>query len=314
MFETIFKVLQAYDRIIIHRHGKPDGDAIGSQVGLKYILKENFPHKEVYAVGDAPGFFAQVEGSTPDEIPDSYYEKALAVILDCGGVNMINDSRYTLAEKTIRIDHHLFTGKIADEEVIDSSYESCCGLITQLAKESGLKLNKIAAKALFTGMVTDSGRFRYDATTSRTFALASFLLEDPFDITEVYRPLYADSYESKKLKAQFVLKIRFTSNNVAYIYTTKEEVEEFGKLGVDLFTISRGMVNTMADMKDVNIWCNFTETDEGILCELRSNLYNINPIAVKYGGGGHAKASGAKVPDKETMMAMLEDLNTWKGE
>ena len=255
-----------------------------------------------------------MEGSTPDEIPDSYYEKALAVILDCGGVNMINDSRYTLAEKTIRIDHHLFTGKIADEEVIDSSYESCCGLIAQLAKESGLKLNKIAAKALFTGMVTDSGRFRYDATTSRTFALASFLLEDPFDITEVYRPLYADSYESKKLKAQFVLKIQFTSNNVAYIYTTKEEVEEYGKLGVDLFTISRGMVNTMADMKDVNIWCNFTETDEGILCELRSNLYNINPIAVKYGGGGHAKASGAKVPDKETMMAMLEDLNTWKGE
>ena len=311
MFETIFKVLQAYDRIIIHRHGKPDGDAIGSQVGLKYILKENFPHKEVYAVGDAPGFFAQVEGSAPDEIPDSYYEKALAVILDCGGVNMINDSRYTLAEKTIRIDHHLFTGKIADVEVIDSSYESCCGLIAQLAKESGLKLNKIAAKALFTGMVTDSGRFRYDATTSRTFALASFLLEDPFDITEVYRPLYADSYESKKLKAQFVLKIQFTSNNVAYIYTTKEEVEE---LGMDLFTISRGMVNTMADMKDVNIWCNFTETDEGILCELRSNLYNINPIAVKYGGGGHAKASGAKVPDRETVMAMLEDLNTWKGE
>ena len=98
---------------------------------------------------------------------------------------------------------------------------------------------------------------------------------------------------------------------MAYIYTTKEEVEE---LGMDLFTISRGMVNTMADMKDVNIWCNFTETDEGILCELRSNLYNINPIAVKYGGGGHAKASGAKVPDRETVMAMLEDLNTWKGE
>ena len=310
MFEAILQELQAFDRIIIHRHGRPDGDAIGSQVGLKYIIKENFPQKEVYAVGDAPGFFGFVEGSAPDEIPDSHYENALAVILDCGSTGMVNDDRYTLAKKTVRIDHHLFTGQFADTEVIDSSYESCCGLITQLAKECDLKLNKTAAKALFTGMVTDSGRFRYDATSSRTFALASFLLEDPFDITEIYRPLYADSYENKKLKAQFVLKIQFTSNNVAYIYTTKEEV---AALGIDLFTISRGMVNTMADMKDVNIWCNFTETDEGVQCELRSSVYNINPIAVKYGGGGHAKASGARVPDRQTAMAMLEDLNNWTG-
>ena len=311
MFEAILKDLQAFNRIIIHRHGRPDGDAIGSQVGLKYILKENFPEKEVYAVGDAPGFFGFVEGSEVDEIPDSFYEDALAVILDCGGVNMINDNRYTLAKKTIRMDHHLFTGAIADNEVIDSSYESCCGLVAHLANESGLRLNAIAAKALYTGMVTDSGRFRYDATTSRTFCLASFLLETPFDITEIYRHLYADSIEGKKLKAKFVLKIQFTANNVAYIYTTKEEVAE---LGVDLFTISRGMVNTMADIKNVNIWCNFTETDNGVQCELRSSIYNINPIAVKYGGGGHAKASGATVADYETAMAMLEDLNKVAGE
>ena len=311
MFEAILKDLQAFNRIIIHRHGRPDGDAIGSQVGLKYILKENFPEKEVYAVGDAPGFFGFVEGSEVDEIPDSFYEDALAVILDCGGANMINDNRYTLAKKTIRMDHHLFTGAIADNEVIDSSYESCCGLVAHLAKESGLRLNAIAAKALYTGMVTDSGRFRYDATTSRTFCLASFLLETPFDITEIYRHLYADSIEGKKLKAKFVLKIQFTPNNVAYIYTTKEEVAE---LGVDLFTISRGMVNTMADIKNVNIWCNFTETDNGVQCELRSSIYNINPIAVKYGGGGHAKASGATVADYETAMAMLNDLDNLAGE
>ena len=311
MFEAILEDLQAFQRIIIHRHGRPDGDAIGSQVGLKYIIKENFPEKEVYAVGDAPGFFGFVEGSTPDEIPDSYYEDALAVILDCGGVNMINDDRYTLAKKTVRMDHHLFTGAIADNEVIDSSYESCCGLVAHLAKESGLRLNAVAAKALYTGMVTDSGRFRYDATTSRTFSLASFLLETPFDITEIYRHLYADSIEGKKLKAKFVLKIQFTPNNVAYIYTTKEEVAE---LGVDLFTISRGMVNTMADIKNVDIWCNFTETDNGVQCELRSSIYNINPIAVKYGGGGHAKASGATVADWETAMAMLQDLDNLSGE
>ena len=102
------------------------------------------------------------------------------------------------------------------------------------------------------------------------------------------------------------MKIQFTSDNVAFIYTT---LEEFRELGVDTFTVSRAMVNTMADIKGVSVWVNFTETQEGVLCELRSNRYNINPIAVKYGGGGHQKASGATVPDRKTAMAMLRDLD-----
>jgi phosphoesterase RecJ-like protein len=68
------------------------------------------------------------------------------------------------------------------------------------------------------------------------------------------------------------------------------------------------MVGVMSDTKGVDIWVNFTESDEGVLCELRSSRYNINPIAVKYGGGGHQKASGATVPDRETAMQMLADL------
>jgi phosphoesterase RecJ-like protein len=311
MFEAILAELKAYDTIIIHRHSKPDGDALGSQIGLKHILLENFPEKTVYAVGDDARFFGFMDDSVMDEIADSRYTDALAVILDCGAPALISDDRYRMAKKTVRIDHHLFTQTIADVEVIDSSFESCCGMITQLAKESGLKLNTIAAKSLFTGMVTDSGRFRYDYTSSRTYALASFLTEIPFDTTEIYRNLYADSFESKKLKAQFVLKIRFTPNNVAYIYTTREELAQ---LDADIFTVSRGMVGTMADIQGVDIWCNFTETDKGVLCELRSSLHNINPIAVKYGGGGHAKASGATVADRETAMAMLADLDKLTGE
>ena len=310
MFEAILALIKSYDTIILHRHNKPDGDAMGSQVGMKQILMENFPEKSIYAVGDDPRFFGFIEGSQMDELPDSAYENALAIILDCGSSSLISDSRYSLAAKTARIDHHIFCETIADEEVVDTSFESCCGMVTQFARESGLRLNPIGAKALYTGIVTDSGRFRYDGTTARTHSLVSWLLEQHFDTNEVFRNLYADSYESKKLKAQFILKIQFTPANVAYIYTTREE---FQALGVDLFTVSRGMTNTMADMKGVDIWANFTESENGILCELRSSVYNIQPIAVKYGGGGHAKACGATVPDKETVMAMLTDLDKFGG-
>ena len=306
MFESVLQLIQSYDRIILHRHNKPDGDAMGSQIGMKYLILENFPEKTVYAVGDDPRFFGFIDGSQMDEIPDSAYEGALAIILDCGSSSLISDSRYTMAEKTARIDHHIFCETIADAEVIDTSFESCCGMVAAFAKEAGWRLNPTAAKALYTGIVTDSGRFRYDGTTARTHALASWLLEQKFDTNEVFRNLYADSYESKKLKAQYILKIRFTEHNVAYIYTTREEL---AALNVDLFTISRGMVNTMADMKGVSIWVNFTETEQGVQSEIRSNAHNINPIAVKYGGGGHSKASGATVPDRETAMAMLADLD-----
>ena len=311
MFEAILAQIQNHNTIILHRHNRPDGDALGSQIGLKHILRENFPEKNVYVVGDEAGFFSFMEDSTMDEIPDSTYDGALAVILDCGAPHLISDDRWKLAEKTARMDHHLFTGKFADEEVIDSTFESCCGLVALFAKESGLKLNPLAAKSLYTGMVTDSGRFRYDATSSRTFALASFLMEQPIDTNAIFRDLYADDFENKKRKAQFLLKTQFTPNRVAYIYTTLEELKE---MDVSTFTGSRGMVNTMADIRGTDIWVNFTETQEGVLCELRSGGVNINPIAVKYGGGGHAKASGACVPDRETAMQMLSDLNELAGE
>lgn len=306
MFEQILSDIKAYNRIIIHRHTNPDGDALGSQTGLKFLIRENFPEKEVYAVGDSSDRYDFIEGSDPDEIPDEYYEGALAVILDCGAPHLVSDDRYTNAAKTARIDHHLFVEKFCDDEVIDSSFESACGLVTMLAKESGLKLNLTAAEALYTGMVTDSGRFRYDATTSRTFEMASFLMTQPVNLTDVYCNLYAESLSSVKIRAEFVLKMKLSRNGVGYIYNTAEEVKA---LGMSTFSVSRGMVNVMADIKGVDIWVNFTEAPEGVLCELRSSRYNINPIAVKYGGGGHAKASGATVPDRATAMEMLDDLD-----
>ncbi len=311
MFEHILTQIQKANTIIIHRHKNPDGDALGSQLGLKYILQDNFPEKRVYAVGDEAGRYSFMEGSAMDVVADEIYADALAIVLDTSARHLISDERYTTAKATARIDHHIFVETICQAEVTDTSYESCCGLVTAFAIECGLAVSQLAAKSLYTGMVTDSGRFRYDATTAQTFRLAAFLMERNFDTNEIFRELYADDYSRILLKAQYVLKIQFTQRNVAYIYTTREEL---AASGADIFSISRGMVGTMSDIKGVDIWVNFTETDRGVLCELRSSKYNINPIAVKYGGGGHAKASGATVASKEVAMQMLSDLDAKMGE
>lgn len=307
MYQQILDKIKEYDRIILHRHSKPDGDAMGSQIGLKHILKASFPEKEIFVVGDSSNYLSFMEDATMDDVSDELFPDALSIILDCGSSKLISDDRYQKAAFTVRFDHHLFCETIADLEVVETSFESCCGLITDFAKECGLAVPPLAAQSLYTGMITDSGRFRYDSTTSRTFALASFLMEQGININDIYNNLYAEDFESKKLRSQFVLKTQFTENRVAYIYTTLDELKA---LNVDTFTVSRGMVNTMSDIKGTDIWVNFTESEQGILCELRSSNYNINPIAVKYGGGGHKKASGATVRSREEAMAMLHDLDT----
>ena len=128
-----------------------------------------------------------------------------------------------------------------------------------------------------------------------------------FNINDIYNNLYMDTLEMVKLRAQFTLKFKLTKKNVAYIKTTQNEMKE---IGVDIFSISRNMVNTMAGIKGIDIWVNFTEDEDGsVIAEIRSSKYNINPIAVKYGGGGHKAASGATLKNFDEADKMLEDLN-----
>ena len=305
MFEKILDLIKKYDRIIIHRHKNPDGDAIGSQLGLYHMIKDSYPEKEVYAVGDLTPRYAFMMTREMDEIADEMYNGALAIVLDTSAKALISDERYTTAEATARMDHHLFVEKICDEEVVATSYESCAGLVAAMAMAGGLVVSPVAAKVLYTGMITDSGRFRYDSTSAETFRVASFLMERKFETNDIYKNLYADELFFIQLRAKFTLKIQLATPKVAYIYTDKQEADS---LGADTFTMSRGMVNVMGEIRGVESWVNFTESDSGVLCEIRSNTHNINPIAVKYGGGGHQKASGATLKDRDEAMALLNDL------
>ena len=306
MFEAIVEAIRKHDTIILHRHKNPDGDALGSQIGLKHLILENCPGKTVLCVGDSAGRYAFLPGSVMDTVPDSSYANSLAVILDTSGRALISDDRYALAKTTARIDHHLFLEKITEVEVIDPGFESCCGMITALAEEQGWTIPDLAAEVLYAGMVTDSGRFRYDDISPRTFRLAARLLEHSFDTNELYRNLYAVPLDEVRLRADFVRKIRLTSRGVAYIYTT---LEEFRALNASFFLVSRGMVSVMADIEGVEIWANFTESEEGVVAELRSTRVDVSPVAFRYGGGGHPKACGATVRSREEAVRMLADLD-----
>lgn len=306
MYKQILDKIKEYDTIIIHRHNRPDGDALGSQIGLKEALKLNFPEKRIFAVGDESdrlGFIGQM-----DKISDDEYNDSLVIVLDTAEPPLISDERYQKGKFIIKIDHHISRNEYGDLNLVDTSFESCAGLIAHFLIETNLQIDTSSAKPLFTGIVTDSGRFRYDSTTSRTFEIVARLLKEDFAITDIYNELYLDDLELVRLKAHFMLNFNLTENNVAYMKNTNDDIIRFN---TNFFTMSRGMVNTMAGIRGIPIWVNFTEDIENnvVVAEIRSNKYNINEIAVKYGGGGHKFASGASLASWEEADQMLKDLD-----
>jgi len=307
----IFKLIKKYNTIIIHRHEKPDGDALGSQIGLKKSIKLTFPNKNVFVVGEESNYLNFVEKM--DTISDDTYNDALVIIVDTGTEYLISDKRYKLAKEIIKIDHHIPQGNYGDYQLIDVSSESCCGIISELIKATPLMINNDIATYLYLGMVTDSGRFRFSSTTPKTFLRASYLLKHNANLDFVYKNIYTDSLNNILLKAKMTLKFTVLKNGIAYLKNTYEECME---LGIEPFALGKSTINNMSGVKEICIWATFTGLFDGkVMIELRSNKYDINKIATKYGGGGHMFASGATVDNWDIIDNLIKDLeDLTKGE
>lgn len=301
---NIYRKIKEYDTIIIHRHIKPDGDALGSQIGLKESLIATFPNKCIKVVGDMSERYSFI--GEMDEIEDSLYEDALVIVLDTGAERLISDERYKFGKYLIKIDHHLPQGEYGDLAYVDTSRESCAGVVASFLMEKRFKINDKVATALFTGMVTDSGRFRYQSTSSTTYKIASELMKYNIDTESIYNKIYVDKLANVKLKAKLIDKFIVLDSGVAYLINTKEEIKEYN---VPIYDVSRGMVNIMAGIEEIKIWANFSEDENGdIYCEIRSNGPNINVVATKYGGGGHLQASGTTIYSFDTVKKIINDL------
>ncbi len=305
MYQEIYNKIKQANTIIIHRHSRPDGDALGSQLGLKEAIKSTFPEKSVFVVGDETERLKWM--GKMDEIEDDIYNDALVIVVDSGAEKLISDERYKNGRLLIKIDHHIPQGDYGNIALVDTSFESCAGIIADFIINTPLKLNSLAASLLFVGIVTDSGRFRYSSTTSRTFQIVSKLYEYNINTEYIYNKIYTEKLATVKLRAELVSKFQITEYGVAYLINTKEDIEQY-KIGI--FDISRGMVNIMSGIEEIKIWTNFCEDVNGdIYVEIRSNGLNINQVAVKFGGGGHLQASGCTIKDKSQIIEVINELN-----
>ncbi|MBQ9780638.1 MAG: bifunctional oligoribonuclease/PAP phosphatase NrnA [Clostridia bacterium] len=306
--KAIFDKIKAYDRIVIFRHKRPDGDAIGSTLGLRGILKLSFPKKEIIVnncdYSDYVGFL----GGEDPAMPDEFYAEALGIIIDTATSDRVSNPRYALCKELCKIDHHIPKESYGNYEWVEEHRSSSCEMIAAFyaAFKDELKIDVETATLIYAGMVTDSGRFRFRSVSGDTMRLAGMLLDEGVDTDHLYANLYMKEFHTLKFQAEVYKKMKISEHGVAYLYVSRAMQEKFGLT----FEEACASVSYMDSIKNSLIWIAFIEADDGnIRVRLRSRFVTINQIAEKYNGGGHDCASGATVKNRAEMRRLIADAD-----
>ena len=308
--EQILQKIKEYDRIMIFRHIRNDGDCVGATKGLKRILQLSFPEKEIYLIDADTAQYLEFMGPEDEDVPEELYKDALGIVVDTASEARISNKKYKLCKELIKIDHHIPLETYGDLQWVEEDRAAACEMIVDFyaAFKDELKIDSEAATHLYTGLVTDSGRVKYDGVSGDTLRNAALLLDVGVDTQLLYARLYLEAFEYLKFKAYIYEKMQITENGVAYIYVDKEMQEKFN------LTLEQASacVGTLDSIRGSICWMVFIDNNDAegtIRVRLRSRFVHVNPIAEKYRGGGHACACGATVYSEEEMQSLLRDAD-----
>ena len=308
-FTNIFKkYIEEYDIITIFRHAHPDMDAFGSQFGLKTWLMDNYPNKQVYALGYETSDVEFIPQS--DVVEDDIIKNSLAITVDCGNLDRIDDQRIKLAQKILKIDHHPNVEEYGDDNLVDTTCASCTQLLATIFKEiNPNSVFKACSEYLYRGLLTDSLCFKTSSTSSKTLEIASFLATKDIDIRKINLELFDVDLNTFKLQTIVRNKINIINEHIAYVIFDIDELKEYQLDGKK----AREFVNEMGNIKEFEIWAIFNQridANNNIIYDgsIRSKYVPINQIATKYNGGGHPNASGVKGLNKTDLSNILNDF------
>ena len=307
VMNAILDTIKQYDRIVIFRHKRPDGDAVGSSMGLRGILRATYPQKEIVVINndfsDYVAFLGEEDGPQDDE----YFRDALGIVVDTGTTARISNPQYALCQKLIKIDHHIPLEPYGDLQWVEEERSSCCEMIATFYQTfaSELVLTKEAATCVYTGMVTDSGRFRFREVSPDTLRAAATLLETGIDLETLYARLYMKDFEVFKFRAHVYDQMQISENGVAYLYVDNATKEQFGLTHEQ----ASASVSYLENIRGSLIWLAFIEAEGEIRVRLRSRFVTVSELAERYGGGGHACAAGAFVRNAEEMNKLIAEAD-----
>jgi len=302
--------LKTPKQIVIIPHRNPDGDALGSCLGLYHVLKQLNHTVKVISPNEFPEFISWLPDANEVLVFEKNFDSCktflqgsdLVFTLDFNALHRAGDQMGSYLEKLrkpfVMIDHHQMPDEYAKITVSDTSFGSTCELLYRFLEQLNLQqyINTDAATCIYTGIVTDSGSFKFTKTTGDTHRIVARLIDLGVDNPKVHSLLFnTSSYNQLQLLGRALQQLKVMPNySTAYTFLTQQDLDEFHYQKGD----TEGIVNYGLSIKGIDLAAIFIENkEEGMVkISFRSEGdFNVNEFARSYfNGGGHINAAGGK--------------------
>ena len=306
----ILDKIKAYDTILLFRHKRMDGDCVGASKGLRGILKLTWPEKRVLLIDSQQSDYLAFTGPADQDVPDDVYRQALGIVVDTANSDRISNEKYSLCREVIKIDHHIPVEDYGALNWVEEKRSSACEMIADFYAgfRDEPRIDRDAATWIYMGMVTDSGRFRFEGVNGETLRLAGLMLDQGVDIERLYANLYLENFDMLGFKAYVYEHMQRTENGVVYLYIDREMQRKFGLT----FESASSAISYLEGIRECLCWLAFIEPAEGdpaIRVRVRSRFVATNTLSERFNGGGHALASGATVYSREEALRMIDEAD-----
>ena len=296
--------IKKYDNYLITSHINVEGDAIGSEIAIYYMAKQLGKNAIMVNSDPVPERYTFLPSHEKIIIGNNIGVKKYSnvIIVDCPTVERSGKISTLLKSSEVKIniiniDHHVSNENFGNFNWVNPDASSCGEMVYKLYKEMGLDITDDIATALYVAILTDTGSFRYDSTTSETHRICGDLLKLGIRPAKIAEKIYeTKDMGDMALLAKVLLTIKMTKNGkIAYMYVTKKMMEETNTTPDQ----TDGFINFARALKGTEISIFFREDledSEKIHVAFRSKgSANVNVLATKFGGGGHPKASGCVI-------------------
>jgi phosphoesterase RecJ-like protein len=328
--EALKELLASPKKITIIPHRNPDGDAMGSTLGLYHFLLQKKHEVLVISPNEFPDFLAWLPGAEevlifekdPKKCTEKLNESDVIFTLDFNALHRVGDFMQVTLEKLektfVMIDHHQFPNDYAKYTFSDTNFGSTCEMVYHFMHQLGEqnRINTTIATCIYTGIVTDSGSFRFPLTTSTTHRVVADLIDKGVENSKIHNLLFdTNSYNRLQLLGRALQNMKLLPEfQTSYITLTQEELDSFGYVKGD----TEGFVNYGLSLKGFDFTAIFIENkEEGIIkISFRSQgAFDVNQFSRKhFNGGGHINAAGGKSNStlEETVQQFIAILATEK--
>lgn len=293
--DNIVEEIKKADNIAILTHESPDGDAVGSSLAMYNALKDMGKDVDII-IPEYPKIFEFLPGTESIIKEPKKGEYDLVIALDCGSIQRLNGFTHVFedAKTTISIDHHTKNPMFADFNYVDPTSPACSQILVIVLEYLKIDITKEIGTCLLTGIITDTGGFKYSGVSSETFEFVAWLLNSGVNVSEIYKKVLQiktrANYELSKIAMN---RMEFLENDkITFTYITLEEQTRFGNEE----GAHEGIVEMGRDIEGVEVSVFLREAEDGYKISLRSNEYiNVSEVCLMFGGGGHPRAAGCKI-------------------